>query len=252
MGKYYHRRYYQGNSIKSFWDLFMWFVQIGLLLALLFLLPYILPAYTYIVEHPISLIPVGICVLCMIGLVYYLREKRKETRMRAMTRFSEVMKLDWREFEQFIADVLKQKWFHILLWVGIKDGGVDVTATLGNKKFFVQCKHYGNKNISVEKIRELHGVMMGGIIPAWGIFVTTTWFTPDAVSEAKKYGIDLWDKNYIIEYLKWENISTEKEHANCELCGGKLILRTAHSWPHTWGQFFWCENFPKCHFIKNI
>ena len=29
--------------------------------------------------------------------------------MRAMTRFSELMKLDWREFEEFVADILKQK-----------------------------------------------------------------------------------------------------------------------------------------------
>ena len=36
-----------------------------------------------------------------------------------------------------------------------------MTATLGDKKFFVQCKQYNieSGNISVEKIRELNGVM---------------------------------------------------------------------------------------------
>lgn len=122
--------------------------------------------------------------------------------MRAINQFQEIMNLDWREFEEFVADMLKQKGFHTLLGVGIKDGGIDVTATLGDKKFFVQCKHYRDDTIGVEKIRELNGVMNGQAIPVWGIFVTTTWFTPDAVSEAHKYGIELWDKNYIIEFLR--------------------------------------------------
>ena len=172
-----------------------------------------------------------------------------------MTWFSEVMKLDWREFEEFVADMLRQKWFHTLLWVWVKDGGVDVTATLGDKKFFVQCKHYREENIWVEKIRELHGIMTGEIISAGWIFVTTTGFTPDAISEAHKYGIELWDRNYIIEYLKWENTTIQKEDENgqkCELCGGTLVLRTAQNWSHAWEQFLWCENFPKCRYIKNI
>ncbi len=203
MGRYYRRKYYsQGNGIKSFRDLAVAFLQLWVWLLLLFLLQYLNPVYVYIIEHPILLIPIGVVLLCITGLIFYYIEQRKKIRMRAMTQLSEVMKLDWREFEEFVADILKQKWFHTLLWVWIKDGGVDVTATLGDKKFFVQCKHYNSENIWVEKIRELHGVMTGEIVPVWGIFVTTTGFSPDAISEAHKYGIDLWDRNYLIEYLK--------------------------------------------------
>ncbi len=256
MGKYYRRRYYsQDNSIKSFLDVDLAFLRLWALLVLLFLLQYIIPVYIYIIEHPIFLIPVGILILGIAWGVFYYKELKKKIRMRAMTRFSEVMKLDWREFEEFVADILKQKWFHTLLWVWVKDGGVDVTATLDHKKFFIQCKHYSDENIWVEKIRELHGVITGELISAGWIFVTTTWFTPDAVSEAHKYGIELWDKNYLIEYLKSApNSSTSgPESMNlCQLCWGKMLLRTAHTWPQVWKQFLWCENFPKCHFTSNI
>lgn len=203
MKRYYHRNYYsRGNSDFSLRQYFQNILQALAGLVALVILGYILPVYFYIIEHPVLLIPVGIGVVIIAVWIYFYRDHKKKIRMRAMTRFSEVMKLDWREFEEFVAEILKEKWFHTILWVGIRDGWVDVTATLWDKKFFVQCKHYREDSISVEKIRELHGVMTGELIPVWGIFVTTTWFTPDSVSEAKKYGIDLWDRNYLIKYIE--------------------------------------------------
>ncbi len=68
-----------------------------------------MPVYIYIVEHPIYLIPVGVGILVFVGVVYYYKEQRKKIRMRAMDHLFEVMKLDWREFEEFVADILKQK-----------------------------------------------------------------------------------------------------------------------------------------------
>lgn len=208
MKRYYHRKYYsRGSSDFSFQQYFQNILQAVAGLVGLVIFAYIFPAYIYVIDHPIILIPIGIGVAIIAWWIYYYLEQRKKIRMRAMTRLSEVMKLDWREFEEFVADMLKQKWFHTILWVGVRDGGVDVTATLGDKKFFVQCKHYREDSIWVEKIRELHGVMTGELITVWGIFVTTTWFTADAVSEAKKYGIDLWDRNYLIKYLSQEHTS---------------------------------------------
>lgn len=166
-------------------------------------LAYVMLVYIYPVEHPLLLIPVGIFILLIVGAIYWYISYKKKIRYKALRRFDEIMKLDWREFEEFVAEeILREKWFHTILWVGVRDGWVDVTATLGDKKFLVQCKHYRQDNIWVEKIRELNGVMHSEALPAWGIFVTTTSFTPDAVSEAHKYGIDLWDRNYLIEYLQ--------------------------------------------------
>lgn len=210
MSKYYHTKYhrrrkYHNSGIKSVRDLLSLIVQIILGGILIVILPYALKLYLLILENPIYIIPV--CIISwIIGIfVYLFIEKRKQARFMALGKFQDIMKLDWREFEEFVAEMLKQKWFHTILWVWIKDGGVDVTATLENQKFFVQCKHYHDELIGVEKIRELHGVMTGEAIPAGWIFVTTTGFTADAISEAHRYGIELWDKNYLIEYLK-ENL----------------------------------------------
>ena len=265
-------KYHRNKGITSLPDLLATLVQIGLVLVGLFILPYILPlyyfivnnyialveryyfpTYIYVIEHPIFLIPVGIVMLGIAWGLHYCKEQRKKIRLRAMTRLSEVMKLDWREFEEFVAEILKQKGFHTILWVWIKDGGIDVTASFEEKKFFVQCKHYGTDNITVEKIRELNGVMNGQIIPVGWIFVTTTWFTVDAISEANKYGIELWDKNYLKNFLEISNIDIKKQEDNgwvCEKCWGKLVLRTAHTGINIGWHFLWCENFPECHFTK--
>ncbi|NRH21443.1 hypothetical protein HOO68_05385 [Candidatus Gracilibacteria bacterium] len=256
MKKYYsRRRYNQGGQIKSFRDLVITIIQIAIGTIGLILLIYLIPIYLYIITHPIFLIPVVFVIVLISGIVFWYIQKRKAIRYQAVQKFAEIMKLDWREFEEFVAEILKQKGFHTILGAGIKDGGIDVTATLGDKKFFIQCKHYGSDNISVEKIRELNGVMNGETIPVGGIFVTTTGFTPDAISEANRFGIDLWDKNYLKRFLEESNMDIKKQkddYGICESCGGKLVLRTAHAGANNGGNFLGCEMFPKCRFTKNI
>ena len=116
MRKYYRQNYYsQNNSIKSFRDLVAAFVQLWVWLVLLFLLQYIIPAYIYIIEHPIFLIPVGIAVLVIAGGVYYYREQRKRIRYRAIQKFSDIMKQSPREFEEYIEQIFKKKWYETVL-----------------------------------------------------------------------------------------------------------------------------------------
>lgn len=38
----------------------------------------------------------------------------------------------------------------------------------------------------------------------------------------------------------------------CPKCGGRMILRTARKGANAGNQFYGCENFPKCRFVKNI
>lgn len=255
MKRYYPRKRYSPRTKKGsdLQQLAWGIVQIIAWLLLLIVMPYILSTYIFIFENPYFLIPVVVLILIIIWGIFIYKRNKKIKRYRAINKFNEVMKLDWREFEEFTADMLKKKWFHTILWVGVRDGGVDVTATLGDKKFYVQCKHYQSDSIGVDKIRELNWVMNGETVPVWGIFVTTTWFTIDAISEAHKYGIDLWDRNYLKKYLESEETIVEQnEYWKCELCGNSLLLRTTHTWDHIWQQFLWCEKFPNCRYTKNI
>ncbi len=208
MRKYYRQNYYsQNNSIKSFRDLVAAFVQLWVWLVLLFLLQYIIPAYIYIIEHPIFLIPVGIAVLVIAGGVYYYREQRKRIRYRAIQKFSDIMKQSPREFEEYIEQIFKKKWYETVLGSGIKDWWVDVTATLDGKTYYIQCKHYKDANIKVEEVRELCWVVKKdeSNYALW-IFVTTTFFTREALEFAHDCErMELWDRDYLIKYLSEEH-----------------------------------------------
>ncbi len=73
------------------------------------LLIYLIPIYLYIITHPIFLIPVVFVIVLISGIVFWYIQKRKAIRYQAVQKFAEIMKLDWREFEEFVAEILKQK-----------------------------------------------------------------------------------------------------------------------------------------------
>lgn len=49
-----------------------------------------------------------------------------------------------------------------------------------------------------------------------------------------------------------QNDMPAEDEKLCPKCGGKLILRTAKRGDYAGSQFYGCENYPKCRFIKNM
>ncbi len=72
--------------------------------------------------------------------------------------------LDWRKFEQLIAELLERSGWSIELTRGSKDGGIDVVSTIedaevGLIKALWQAKKYHPKNkVGLEKVRELSAI----------------------------------------------------------------------------------------------
>lgn len=183
-------------------------IIIGVIWLMVFV--YIIPIYLYIITHPILIIPVFLCIIVIAWLAFWYTRKKRIEYYRAIQRFDEIMKLDWREFEEFVEEMLRQKGFDTILWRWIKDNWVDVTAILWDKSFHVQCKKFQENKVTAPMIRQLNWVVSDTGKFDGKIFVTTSGFTADAVSEAKKSGMELWDKNYIIDYLKLSNTEFNK------------------------------------------
>lgn len=67
------------------------------------------------------------------------------------------------------------------------------------------------------------------------------------------------DSNPIVE-IDTETKSEQRGEAQamqttdlfCPKCGGRMILRIARKGANAGNQFYGCENFPKCRFVKNI
>lgn len=149
------------------------------------------------------------------------------------------------------------------------DGGIDIIVHKEGKTSLVQCKRFAkNYPVGVELVRAHHGVV-AQMNADNGIFVTTSSFTPDAVKFANSASMDLVDGNDLNAMIKIippklepasilptisplpQEGSTTPNLPSCPICGGSMILRTAHHGDHAGSQFWGCSLFPKCNGVRS-
>ncbi|HEX4599250.1 MAG TPA: restriction endonuclease [Burkholderiaceae bacterium] len=171
--------------------------------------------------------------------------------------------IEWRRFEAVVEALFRQVGFDTKSRSHGADGGVDVwlfsrqhpEVPVG----LVQCKHWSSRHISVERIRELLGVMAAKKVGR-GVFATTTTFTSDAAQFARENGIDLLDINRLLALIAKRTpehqqalleVALEGDYwrPTCASCGNKMVERA----PRQGGNAFWgCSNFPACRKILSM
>lgn len=111
-------------------------------------------------------------------------------------------------FEKLVQRVLREKGFaHVEVTGRTGDGGIDgkgIAKINGMLSFHIifQCKKYKGK-VGSKEIRDFRGAMVGRTDK--GLFITTGYFTRDALAEASREGapvIDLIDGDKFAEKLK--------------------------------------------------
>ncbi|MEX2499348.1 MAG: restriction endonuclease [Wenzhouxiangellaceae bacterium] len=169
-------------------------------------------------------------------------------------------KLSWSEFEELVGELFRRRGFTVKrTGKPGPDGGVDVELRRDGKLFLVQCKHWKNRRVTVDKVRALLGVMTARQA-AGGFLVTSGRFTEDAKSFAKGVNLELIDGHALVEYL---DRPTEAEIWNvpvatpkldlpsnpvpiCPECGEPMATRIARRGPTAGTQFWGCTSFPTC------
>jgi restriction system protein len=165
--------------------------------------------------------------------------------------------IEWRRFEAVVEALFRQAGMETQSQSHGADGGVDIwlysRQQPGNPVGLVQCKHWFNKPVGVEKIRELRGVMAAKKVGR-GIFATTNTFTADAAQFGRENGIDLLDVDRLLALIGKRtpeqqrallDVALEGDYwrPTCMNCGIKMVERT----PRKGGNAFWgCANFPRC------
>lgn len=165
--------------------------------------------------------------------------------------------IEWRRFEAVIEVLFAQAGFETRSQTHGADGGVDIWLHSkhqpGAPVSVVQCKHWAGKQVGVDKVRELRGVMAAHKVKR-GQFATTSTFTAQAVEFAQGNGIALLDVNGILGLIAKRTeaeqqallaVATEGEYwrSTCANCGTKMVERT----PRGGGKAFWgCVGFPRC------
>ena len=143
-------------------------------------------------------------------LFKHLIEKRN-TKLKAIEKaqqtISEVDKMNWREFEKFVAEMFEKMGYEVKRlggWGG--DYGADLIATdpKTRTRYAVQAKKWMRFKVGTSAIKE--------VLLAWsvydcdaGIVVTNNYFTERAgvlPCKIKKLRVDLWDRDILIEKIK--------------------------------------------------
>jgi len=126
----------------------------------------------------------GICVA-----VYCLVQARRR-------RPSDIDLMEGHDFEYYCADLLKRKGFRkVTVTQGSGDYGIDIIAWKDNVKYGIQCKRYSG-NVGYRAVEEAYtGASIYNCDRA--VVMTNSKFTKQAMSGARRLGVELWDGNWI-------------------------------------------------------
>lgn len=165
--------------------------------------------------------------------------------------------LEWKRYEEVCMEFLKIKNCAASVTCIGADGGIDIKIHDNNGVLFAiaQCKSW-SKPIGVSLIRELYGVMASDNVK-YGIFLTTSIFSPDALEFAKNKALLLIDGDELINLIndldfenkkKIDQIATEGDYTTptCVNCDVKMVKRKATKGKNAGSDFWGCVNFPKC------
>jgi hypothetical protein len=117
--------------------------------------------------------------------------------------------LDWRAFEELIADLLEKDGYHVTLGPGTKDGGKDITAVKeydGHGCFMAvwQAKKLKlGKKVELSVIRELADTR-NELKASKGIIVTSTYLTRGALQRVQRdqYILGKIDRNDLLRWIQ--------------------------------------------------
>lgn len=141
-----------------------------------------------------------------IALVPYLKYKHINFRERNR-HFSNIdyMQLSDHQFEEFCADLLNSLGYKVKATQKTNDGGKDLVGRdpQGNQ-VFGECKQWNTSNVGRPLIQKLKGAMADANIQ-YGVFITTSRFSQQALDYAKRNDIRCIDRaelNRLMEKTK--------------------------------------------------
>lgn len=143
------------------------------------------------------------------------------------------------------------------------DGGIDVVIRRGREKVLVQCKQWRTRQVPVNVVRELLGVVTAERATR-GIVITCGTFTGDAWDFASDNDIELVDGMRLLEMVKGvqQNSgdmeipavspspvaipSNDVPMQTCPSCNGQMVIRKAGRGANAGRQFLGCTRYPAC------
>lgn len=126
-------------------------------------------------------------------------------------------KMSGNEFEDFCVTLLKSNGFYnVSKTKSSGDHGVDILASKSGRIYAIQCKRY-SKNVGNKAVQEAYSGkdIYGANV---SVVMTNQRFTKQAINDAKKLGVQLWDRSVVdsMKCSKRKNNNRMDSYVECE------------------------------------
>ena len=205
-------------------------------------------------------------ILCAAAVMSFAgRRRRRELLLHATDGGEPAAAIDamgWQDFELLVAEGFRLQGFAVTEKGGASaDGGVDLELTKDGEKWLVQAKHWRAKQVPVEVVREIAGVMP--FRRAIGAYVVTSGrFTAPAREFANGRGIKLVNGSTLSGMLAQARASLDAKASGrsapttahqgmatssaipaCPTCSQPMVLRKAKRGANAGGTFWGCSAY---------
>jgi restriction system protein len=207
-------------------------------------------AFTTILE---TLAPwAGIAILAA-GLIGVGKRKWKRFLLSRATSLTALRQMGWPDFELVVGEAFRSQGYSVTERGGRQaDGGIDLKLVRGSERVIVQCKHWLNRPVPVQRLRELLGVVTAEGADS-GILVATSGFTRDALNFAAGKPLQLIDGKALVKLARPTTRPTAAqgpeaypEPPACPTCGKQMVRKTARRGRNVGSQFWGCSAYPEC------
>ena len=125
---------------------------------------------------------------------------RASARRRVVRRIEQLDEMSGQEFEAAVASLLKKAGYRkIEQTQETRDAGIDVIGVLDGEVVGFQCKRYA-KNVGNHAVMEAYAGIQNYELDR-AVIVTNAYFTKAAEDLAEKTGVELWDRDVLMEML---------------------------------------------------
>ena len=178
--------------------------------------------------------------------------RRKAKQLDAQKSIETIRQLNWRNFEELVAEAYRRQGYRVIEGGFGADGGVDLELRKGSELTLVQCKQWKVQKVGVNIVREMFGVLTASNAIKI-IVICSGKFTQQAIDFAADKPIELIGGNELLSLIAdvqaEPNMEASKE-ASCPRCGSELVERQAKRGAHAGNTFLGCSAFPKCRYTE--
>ena len=105
---------------------------------------------------------------------------------------------NWKEFENYCAELLINNGYIDVRTTGHKDHGVDILAEKNGVKYAFQCKFRSSKTVKLSN-STVQEIFTGTALykADVGVIISNTGLTRQAHKEASMLGVKIWSEDYL-------------------------------------------------------